>query len=151
MHIITVDTGVKLEVFDWGGSGRPLVLLTGLGASAHGFEQFASKLTGTYPAYGITRRGFGASSSPASGCSADRLGDDVLAVIDSLKLDKPILAGHSIAEQEVSSIGSRPPKKSLDSSTWTPDTASQFMTARGETFGSTWSNSKRSLPNYIPA
>jgi pimeloyl-ACP methyl ester carboxylesterase len=26
----------------------------------------------------------------------DRLGDDVVAVVDALKLDKPILAGHSI-------------------------------------------------------
>jgi non-heme chloroperoxidase len=37
----------------------------------------------------------------------DRLGDDVLAVIDALKLDKPVLAGHSIAGQELSSIATR--------------------------------------------
>lgn len=41
----------------------------------------------------------------------DRLGDDVLAVIDALKIDRPILAGHSIAGQELSSIGSRHPEK----------------------------------------
>jgi len=41
--------------------------------------------------YGISRRGYGASSSPESGYTADRLGDDVLAVIDALKLNRPVL------------------------------------------------------------
>jgi pimeloyl-ACP methyl ester carboxylesterase len=61
--------------------------------------------------YGISRRGYGASSSPESGYTADRLGDDVLAVIDALKLNRPVLAGHSIAGEELSSIGSRHPEK----------------------------------------
>jgi pimeloyl-ACP methyl ester carboxylesterase len=34
-----------------------------------------------------------------------------LEVIESLKLDKPVLAGHSIAGEELSSIGSRHPDK----------------------------------------
>ena len=111
---ITVDKNVKLEVIDWGGSGRPLVLLAGLGNDAHVFDRFAPRLTATYHVYGITRRGFGASSAPtpANGnYSADRLGDDVLAVIDSLKLNRPVLVGHSIAGEELSSIGSRYPDK----------------------------------------
>ncbi len=111
VQFITVDNNVKLEVLDWGGTGRPLVLLTGLGNNAHVFDKFAPKLTGTYHVYGITRRGYGASSAPASGYSADRLGDDVLAVLDSLKLNRPVLAGHSIAGEELSSIGSRHPEK----------------------------------------
>jgi non-heme chloroperoxidase len=110
-QFITVDNNVKLEVLDWGGSGRPLVLLTGLGNTAHIFDKFALKLTPAYHVYGITRRGYGRSSAPATGYQADRLGDDVLAVIDSLKLTKPILAGHSIAGEELSSIGSRHPEK----------------------------------------
>jgi non-heme chloroperoxidase len=111
VQIITVDDNVKLEVLDWGGSGRPLVLLTGLGNNAHVFDKFAPKLTGMYHVYGITRRGYGASSAPVSGYSADRLGDDVLAVIDSLKLNRPVLVGHSIAGEELSSVGSRHPEK----------------------------------------
>jgi non-heme chloroperoxidase len=106
-----VDKDVKLEVLDWGGSGRPLVLLTGLGNSAHIFDQFAPKLTAGYHVYGISRRGFGASSSPVRGYEADRLGDDVLAVLDALKLSRPVLAGHSIAGEELSSIGSLHPEK----------------------------------------
>ena len=114
VQFLTVDKGVKLEVLDWGGTGRPLVLLTGLGSTAHVFDDFAPKLTPRYHVYGITRRGYGASSAPtpdATNYTADRLGDDVIAVLDSLKPEKPILAGHSIAGEELSSIGTRHPER----------------------------------------
>ena len=109
--IIAVDKGVSLEVLDWGGSGRPVVLLAGLGDTAHVFQKFAYRLTRNYHVVGVTRRGFGASSVPSPEYSADRLGDDVLAVIDALKLKCPVLVGHSIAGEELSSIGSRHPEK----------------------------------------
>jgi non-heme chloroperoxidase len=64
-----------------------------------------------YHVYGITRRGFVASSAPSFGYSADRLGDDVLTVIQSLGLTKPVLIGHTIGRQELSSIGSRHPEE----------------------------------------
>jgi non-heme chloroperoxidase len=108
---VTVDKDVELEVLDWGGTGRPIILLSGLGDTAHVFDRFAAKLIGRYHVYGITRRGFGASSAPPSGYSADRLGDDVLAVMEVLKLHKPVLVGHSIGGEELSSIGSRHPDK----------------------------------------
>jgi non-heme chloroperoxidase len=110
-QFVTVDKDVKLEVLDWGGTGSPLVLLAGFGNTAHVFDDFAPKLTSTNHVYGITRRAFGASSHPATGYSADRLGDDVLAVIDALKLEKPILVGHSFAGEELSSVGSRYPQR----------------------------------------
>src|ERR1700722_7294174 len=66
VQFVTVDENVKLEVLDWGGTGRPLVLLAGLGNTAHVFDEFAPKLTPEYHVYGITRRGYGASSHPES-------------------------------------------------------------------------------------
>ncbi len=110
---VTADRDVKLEVLDWGGSatGRTLVLVPGLGNTAHIFDVLATKLTARYHVIGVTRRGFGDSSAPASGYGADRLGDDVLAVIDALKISKPVLAGHSLGGEELSSIGSRYPEK----------------------------------------
>lgn len=106
-RFVTVDRNVKLEVLDWGGSGRPVLLLAGLGNTAHVFDALAGKLAASYRVYGLTRRGFGASSAPTSGYGADRLADDVLEVIDFLELSKPVLIGHSIAGEELSSIGSR--------------------------------------------
>jgi non-heme chloroperoxidase len=114
VRFVEVDKDVKLEVLDWGGSGRPLVFLAGLGNTAHVYDPLAPKFTANHHVYGITRRGWGASSKPeaiVANYAADRLGDDVLAVIDALKLDRPVLAGHSIAGEELSSIGSRHPEK----------------------------------------
>ena len=89
-RFVTVEKGVRLEVLDWGGIGRPLVLLAGGGDTAHVFDDFAPKLTDSFHVYGITRRGFGESGFSPENYGADRLGDDVLAVLDALKLDKPI-------------------------------------------------------------
>lgn len=113
-HLLTVDNGVKLEVLDWGGTGRPMILLAGLGNTAHIFDKFAPKLAQTFHVYGITRRGFGASSRPtptAENYAADRLGDDVLEVLEALKIQQPILVGHSMSGEELSSIGSRHPDR----------------------------------------
>jgi non-heme chloroperoxidase len=106
-----VDKNVQLEVLDWGGSGRPLVLLAGGGDMAHVFDDFAPKLTPNFHVYGITRRGFGASGFSADGYGADRLGDDVLAVLDWLKLIRPVLVGHSLGGEELSSIATRYPSR----------------------------------------
>ncbi len=114
IQMVTVEPGVQLEVLDWGGSGRPLVFLAGAGDTAHRFDDFAPQFTKQHHVYGITRRASGASSSPApanSNYSADHLGNDVLAVMKALQIDHPVLVGHSIAGQELSSIGSRFPDK----------------------------------------
>jgi pimeloyl-ACP methyl ester carboxylesterase len=111
---VTVQPGVTLEVLDWGGKGRPLILLSGLGNSAHTFDNFAPKLTGGHHVYAVTRRGFGASTTPPftnDNYDADRLGDDVLAVMAALKIEKPVLVGHSIGGGELSSVGTRHPEK----------------------------------------
>ncbi len=64
-QMVSVEPDVKLQVLDWGGTGRPLILLSGLGDDAHVYDKFAPKFSETYHVYAITRRGFGASSKPA--------------------------------------------------------------------------------------
>jgi non-heme chloroperoxidase len=113
VQMVAVDGDVELEVLDWGGTGRPLVLLAGMGDTAHVFDKFAPKLTAKYHVYGITRRGYGASSKPefvTANYSAARLGGDVLAVFEALHLSHPILAGHSLAGEELSFIGFHHPE-----------------------------------------
>src|SRR5437016_834958 len=97
VQFVTIDNNVRLEVLDWGGSGRPIVLLAGGGNTAHVFDDFAPPLTARYHAYGITRRGYGASSKPDGGYSVDRLANDIAVVIDRLKLERTVLIGHSVA------------------------------------------------------
>jgi non-heme chloroperoxidase len=87
------------------------VLLPGGGNTAHVFDQFAPKLTTDFHVYGITRRGFGESAFAALTSGADTYGDDVLAVLDALNLARPVLVGHSIGGQELSSVATRYPAR----------------------------------------
>ena len=109
VRMVTVDANVQLEVLEWGGAGRPLVLLAGAGNTAHVFDEFGPALASIGRVYGITRRGYGASSAPEGGYTVDRLGTDVLQVLDALALARPVLIGHSIAGQELSFIATRQP------------------------------------------
>ena len=96
-------------MLDWGGAGRPIIQLAGGGNTAHVFDEFAPKLAANHHVYGLTRRGFGASSITLPAHAAERLRDDVLAVIDALALERPVLAGHSIAGAEMSAVAAARP------------------------------------------
>jgi non-heme chloroperoxidase len=109
--MITVDQGVRLEVLDWGGTGRPLVFLSGLGNTAHIWDNFAPRFVGKHHVYAITRRGFGRSTHASTGYTPDRLAEDILDVMSQLKIAKPVLIGHSIAGEELSFIGTRHPER----------------------------------------
>ncbi|TMB54489.1 MAG: alpha/beta hydrolase [Chloroflexi bacterium] len=111
VRLVAVDDGVELEVLDWGGSGRPVVLLAGSGNTAHVFDDFAPKLTDCCRVYGITRRGYGASTRPSSGYDEQRRADDILHILDSLKIDAPVLVGHSMAGGELTTLGNQNSKR----------------------------------------
>jgi pimeloyl-ACP methyl ester carboxylesterase len=103
---VTVAPDVRLEVLDWGGSGEPMVLLTGLGDTAHVYDDFAFQWTDFYHVIGITRRGYGLSSKPSNGYDiATRAKDDVK-VLDALGIGRALFVGHSIAGEELSRLGS---------------------------------------------
>lgn len=111
---VEVAPGVKDEVLDWGGNGRPLVLLAGQGVTARGWREIVPHFVTNHHVYSITRRGYGNSTKPvptAANYDADRLGKDVLVILDKLHINKPILAGHSLAGEELSYIGTNAPDK----------------------------------------
>src|ERR1017187_5657033 len=58
VQFVTVEDCVRLEVLDWGGTGRPVVLLAGY-LNAHVYDDFAAKRSESCHVYGITRRGYG--------------------------------------------------------------------------------------------
>jgi non-heme chloroperoxidase len=65
----------------------------------------SSRLSTTFS--GLLGVSFGASSKPKTGYAAESLANDVLRVLDVLKLERPVLVGHSVAGEEMSSIGAR--------------------------------------------
>jgi non-heme chloroperoxidase len=110
VQFVVVQEGVRLEVLDWGGTGRPVVLLAGY-RTAHMFDDFAVKLSKIAHVYGITRRGYGASSHPDTGYDAQRSADDVLQVINILHLTQPVMAGHSFGGQDMTFIAEQYSKR----------------------------------------
>ena len=105
VRFVDVAPGVTLEVLDWGGTGRDVVLLTGSGHTAHVYDEFALKLKDCCHVYGVTRRGYGASSQPATGYDEPSLGHDVWTVIDAVGLRAPVVIGHSMAGAELTDLG----------------------------------------------
>ena len=92
-------------MLDFGGTGSPIVLLPGLGATAHSFDEFAPLLARKHRVIAMTRRGAGYSSKPDFGFDTPRLAQDVLRVMDAMRLDKVILVGHSFAGDELTWLG----------------------------------------------
>lgn len=101
IRMTPIGRGVTLEVVDWGGRGRPLVFLAGLGNTAHVFDSFAPQFTDRFHVVGITRRGFGASAGAPPPDNLDTLVADITATLDSLGLGQVVLVGHSIAGEEM--------------------------------------------------
>jgi len=111
-RLIQVEPGTSIEVLDWGGSGRPFLLLTQLGQTAHIYDDWAPKLARSHRVLGMTRRGHGESAmATEASMSTERLGLDILAVLDALALQSPVLVGHAFAGEEMSWIGARHPSR----------------------------------------
>lgn len=111
VRLVQVAPGVSLEVLDWGGDGRPLVFLSGLQDVAHGFDDFAPRFTDHNHVYAITRRGYGASSQTSTGYDVVTRVADLRTVLDSLRLSRVALAGHSIAGDELTAFAGAYPAR----------------------------------------
>ena len=109
--VVTVEPDVQLEVLDWGGAGETMVLLTGLGDNAHVYDEFAFQFTDRFHVIGITRRGYGRSSKPASGYDLDTRARDDIAVLDKLNIRQAVIVGHSVAGTELSRLGAAYPDR----------------------------------------
>jgi pimeloyl-ACP methyl ester carboxylesterase len=108
---ISVQDGVQLEVLDFGGQGPAVLLLPGLGATAHSYDELAPQLARRHRVVALTRRGTGYSSRPDFGFETPRLAADVIEVMNALKLDKVLLVGHSIAGDELTWLGGHHPER----------------------------------------
>lgn len=96
-----VVNGIRLHYLDWGGKGKPLLFLTGMGDSAHIFDDLAPKFTDSRRVLGLTRRGQGKSDKPESGYDTGTLVEDIRQFLDLMKIRRVTLVGHSLAGNEL--------------------------------------------------
>jgi len=105
--------GINLHYLDWGGSGEVLLFLAGMGCNAHIFDDLAPRFTDSFHVMALTRRGHGESDHPETGYDVDTLTDDLRLVLDALGIEKAILAGHSMANVELSHFSALHPERVL--------------------------------------
>jgi len=87
--------GITLHVLDYPGSGPTVLMLHGLTANAHFFPDLAKLVAGDFRVVAINLRGRGRSEKPPSDYTMEDHANDVLGVMDKLKLDSAHLCGHS--------------------------------------------------------
>jgi len=102
---------VSLHVLDWGGSGQLLLLVPGLSATAHVFDEVAPHFTTSHHVVVMTRRDHGLSTSTDTPPDLDVLADDIAAVIDHFTSEPAVLVGHSYAGVEIPRLAARHPSK----------------------------------------
>jgi 3-oxoadipate enol-lactonase len=77
-------------------AGAPVVLLHGSGSNARTWDRFAARLTGAgYRAVAVDLRGHATSGRPGR-YSLVSIRDDVLGLLDKLRLHRAALVGHSV-------------------------------------------------------
>src|SRR5690349_16708763 len=114
VSLIETEPGVKLELLDWGGTGPLLLLLPGMGNTAHIFDDFALAFIDRWHVVGLSRRGFGASTPPprsSASYALPALGTDILRVLDHLGAPRAIFAGHSFAGEELTWLAIEHPER----------------------------------------
>jgi pimeloyl-ACP methyl ester carboxylesterase len=105
--------GIKLHYLDWGREGEVLLFLAGMGCNAHIFDDLAPRFMDRFHVMALTRRGHGESDHPETGYDIHALTEDVRQFLDVLGIEKVILAGHSMANIELSHLNALYPERVL--------------------------------------
>lgn len=77
------------------GQGKPILLLHGWGTDSSLFQPIATPLSAHFRVITLDLPGFGGSSKPPTDWSLSDYSDCILKFINYLKLEKPVIAGHS--------------------------------------------------------
>ena len=87
--------GLEFHLRDWGGSGPPIILLHGLASTSHIWNQVAPILAQEHQVLAIDQRGHGQTAKPDRGYDFATVAEDLLGLIQSQEIDRPIIVGHS--------------------------------------------------------
>lgn len=108
--------GVKVHIDDYGGTGRPVVLIHGWPLSGESWdEQIAALIGASLRVITYDRRGFGRSDKHRSAYSYDTLADDLAGLLDELDLHDVSLVGFSMGGGEVARYVARYGEEDLHS------------------------------------
>jgi pimeloyl-ACP methyl ester carboxylesterase len=87
---------IRLHYLEYDGEQPTIILMHGLTANAHSFEGLiAAGLSPAFNVIAVDLRGRGESDQPSTGYTMPDHAKDIIGLMDSLKIDKAILAGHS--------------------------------------------------------
>ena len=96
---LTADlAGMEFRYWDWNlgtGSGRPAILLHGLASNARFWDLAAPHLVNDLRLMALDERGHGLSAKPDDGYDFPTVAGDVATFIGELRLERPLLIGHS--------------------------------------------------------
>lgn len=107
-----VVNGVAVSYLDWGGTGPALVFIPGMSNSAHVFDDFAPRFTDRFRVLGVSRIGFGESDQPErNGYDMASRVAHITAVLDSARVTRAILVGHSLAGDEITAFAVAHPER----------------------------------------
>jgi 3-oxoadipate enol-lactonase len=94
---IEVESGVRLAVDVPASLSKPVIVLSNsIGASMGMWDEVCDRLSGQMSLVRYDTRGHGKSDAPAGPYSIERLGLDVLAILDALKIQRAVFCGLSL-------------------------------------------------------
>ncbi|HEX2018968.1 MAG TPA: alpha/beta fold hydrolase [Aurantimonas sp.] len=125
--------GAALEAWR-SGAGPAIVLVSGLGGTAGFWAPVVAGLSGSHEMISFDQRGIGASSRGTAAISIESLADDVLALLDSARVEQALVVGHSTGGCIAQTLAAKAPERVRGlclSATWL--SPSRYMTALFET------------------
>jgi pimeloyl-ACP methyl ester carboxylesterase len=88
--------GLRLHYLDWGGTGRPLILVHGLDRHAHTFDHIAPHFTSRFRVIAVDMRGHGDSAwDPEARYVVEDYVRDMEGLVEQLKLRDIVIWGNS--------------------------------------------------------
>jgi pimeloyl-ACP methyl ester carboxylesterase len=94
---VTVSTGMTLPYIETGdANGVPVIFLHGLSDSHRSFEPLLEVLPKRLRSIALTQRGHGDASRPEGDYRPEDMAGDVAAFMDALKIERAVIAGHSM-------------------------------------------------------
>ncbi len=87
--------GLTFHYRDWGGPGRPVLLLHGLASTCHIWDLVAPALADDFRVAALDQRGHGQSCQADDGYDFTTVYGDAVAFIEAMGMERPVIVGHS--------------------------------------------------------